>query len=161
MKGLKLLVALVALLLPFAANAKDKEEDSPLKNYSIVGTGQTGSQGTYMVKVTVTTKDSKLSDREIAKCAVHGVLFHGFSNGTHSEKPIARSGSAEQEHHEFFNSFFDTQATGFANPMPNSREITKLNKKEYMISEIVEVQKDRLKQTLKEAGVIKGLNSGF
>lgn len=155
------IAVLLAILLPFAAVAKDKPEDSPLMNYSITGTGQPGSQGSYMVKVSVTTKNSKLADREIAKCAVHGVLFHGFSNGSHSEKPLARSGSTEEEHNEFFKSFFETQAVGYANPMPTSREVTKINKKEYVITEIVEVQKDRLKQTLKDAGVIKGLNTGF
>lgn len=161
MRCFKLLLSCLIILIPFAINAKDKDQDSPLKNYSITGTGKPGTQGTYMVKVTVTTKNSKLTDREIAKCAVHGVIFHGFSNGSHSEKPLARSGSVEQEHYEFFKNFFDTQAVGFANPMPASRTVTKLNKKEYTITEIVEVQKDRLKSELKEAGVIKGLNSGF
>lgn len=165
MKYYKQLIGWILLsilaIIPFRLSAKEKAEDSPLNNYSITGTGRTGNQGTYLVKVSVTTSNSKLADKEIAKCAVHGVIFHGFSgHGTHHERPLAKS-NAEEEHFEFFKDFFNTQAAGYASTVPSSRQVTKISKKEYQITEIVEVQKDRLKKTLSDAGVIRNLNSGF
>lgn len=54
--------------------------DDPLK-YEIEGEG-VGAQGIYLVKVTVIQKKSKLDVDVIKKCAVHGVLFKGFSSQT-------------------------------------------------------------------------------
>lgn len=50
-----------------------------LLKYEIEGEG-VGVQGTYLVKVTVIQKKSKLDIDVIKKCAVHGVLFKGFSS---------------------------------------------------------------------------------
>lgn len=63
--------------------------DDPLK-YEIEGEG-VGAQGTYLVKVTVIQKKSKLDVDVIKKCAVHGVLFKGFSSQTSRtrQKPLA------------------------------------------------------------------------
>ena len=52
-----------------------------LLKYEIEGEG-VGVQGTYLVKVTVIQKKSKLDIDVIKKCAVHGVLFKGFSSQT-------------------------------------------------------------------------------
>lgn len=142
--------------------AKDKDEDSPLRNYSIEGSGRPASQGTYIVKVSVNTKNSKLADKEIAKCAVHGILFKGYSGeGSHSEKPLARSAAVETEHHEFFADFFSSpRSASYASPIQSSRQVTKSGK-QYVISEIVEVKKDLLKKDLQNAGILKSLTSGF
>lgn len=66
-------------------------DDAPLK-YEIEGEG-VGAQGTYLVKVTVIQKKSKLDADVIKKCAVHGVLFKGFSSQTSRtrQKPLAGS----------------------------------------------------------------------
>ncbi len=108
-----------------------------------------------MVKVTVNTKNKNLPDKEVAKCAVHGVVFHGFSGENHhTEKPLARSSSAEAEHKEFFDSFFSSsRASSYANPMQSTRQVTKSGK-EYVITKIVEVLKDLLMKDLQDAGVL-------
>ena len=64
--------------MPFVAMAK-KDKDEVI-SYQVEATGATGAQGTYVVKTWVVTKNKKISDAEIGKCAVHGVLFKGFSN---------------------------------------------------------------------------------
>ncbi len=159
---LSLLVSSLALLSPVWVSAKGKAQDDPLHSYSITGADRPAAQGAYMVKVSVNTSNANLSDRELAKCAVHGVIFHGFSSGgMHAEKPLASSESAEAANAEFFNDFFANHAAGYGNPIVGSRQVTKVNKKEYVVSCIVEVQKDRLKKALRDAGVIKGLNTGF
>ena len=70
--------------------------DDPLK-YEIEGEG-VGAQGIYLVKVTVIQKKSKLDVDVIKKCAVHGVLFKGFSSQTSRtrQKPLAGSMVVEQ-----------------------------------------------------------------
>lgn len=165
MKIVSKIYILLSLFLLFGTveiSAKDKEDDSPLRNYAIEGSGRPAGQGSYVVKVTVNTKNKNLPDKDIAKCAVHGVLFHGFSGDNHhTEKPLARKSSAEAEHKEFFDSFFSSsRAAAYANPMQSTRQVTKSGK-EYVITEVVEVQKDLLKKDLQDAGVLGSLNSGF
>ena len=79
--------------------------DDPLK-YEIEGEG-VGAQGTYLVKVTVIQKKSKLDADVIKKCAVHGVLFKGFSSQTSRtrQKPLAGSMVVEQQHQDYFDVF--------------------------------------------------------
>lgn len=85
--------------------------DDPLK-YEIEGEG-VGAQGIYLVKVTVIQKKSKLDVDVIKKCAVHGVLFKGFSSQTSRtrQKPLAGSMVVEQQHQDYFDVFF--QKGGF------------------------------------------------
>lgn len=164
MRSLKfILIALMAcFMMPSAAWSKDKADDAPLRNYVITGAGRSSTAGSYLVKVTVTTKDAKLPDADIARCAVHGVLFHGFSGeNTHFEKPLARSAAAEAQNQEFFDNFFKTQASSYAHLLPSTRTVSKIDKKKYVITQTVEVQKDQLRKALQDAGVLKSLNSGF
>lgn len=148
----------------FAGNvdAKKKTQDT-LTSYSITGNG-TGTQGSYLVEITVNTKDNDINDSELAKAAVHGVLFRGFSNEkTHNfQKPLAGSPTNETEHLDFYNEFFGTNgsAATFANVVKGTRAIMKSGK-EYKITATVQVQKDALLKYLQNAGVIRSLNSAF
>lgn len=159
---IKLIFLCVMMFSVSVLSAKEKPEESPLRNYTIENAGRPAGQGSYMVKVTVTTKDKKLSDQEIGKCAVHGVLFKGFSGANyHTEKPLAKSASVEAEHQEYFDSFFSsTRPSTYVNALPSTRQVTKSGKY-YVISEVVEVQKDLLRKDLQQAGILRSLNSGF
>lgn len=131
-------------------------------NYEIEGAG-TGAQGTYLVKVTVISKKNKVSDELIARCAVHGVLFRGFSNKElrQHQGPLAGSAAVEAQHADFFKDFF--AENGIAKNYVSgtgSRQVVKSGK-EYKISSIVTVNKEQLHKDLEKAGIIKGLNSGF
>ncbi len=162
MKALIKFVLLLALILP-GADLFAKGEKQLTLPYQIEGTGQTGAQGSYIVNVTVTSKKNKVEDAEIAKCAVHGVLFRGFSakGSFGAQKPLAKSSAAEAEHADFYEPFFTQgRATQYANTVPGSRSVVKVGK-EYQISETVEVRKDQLREDLKQTGVLKGLSSGF
>ena len=153
-----LLIIMLSSALVMSAMSKDEGF-----NYEIEGAG-TGTQGTYLVKITVITKDKKIADEKIASCAVHGVLFRGFSNKElrQSQRPLAGSAMAESQHADFFKDFFKESgiAKNYVSSVSGSRQVTKSGK-EYKISTIVTVNKEQLHSDLEKAGIIKGLNSGF
>lgn len=155
-----LLAVVVAAATPTAI-AKDKK--GGVNDYNIEGAG-TGTQGTYLVKVTVITKDKKVSDDAIKRAAVHGVLFRGFTDTTvrRTQKPLAGSIANEGQHQDFYNDFFNDggNATSFANIVEGSRSMKKVDKM-YHTSAVVNVNKESLHRYLKDAGIVKGLNSIF
>lgn len=155
----RLVTLLFGLLIGmFASVAENK-----FPEYEISGAG-TGAQGTYLVKVSVLTKDKKPANSVLTRAAVHGVLFHGFSNKElrQNQKPLAGSASIEAQHSDYFNNFFaDGGAyTNYVETVSGSREVVKSGK-QYKISAIVTVNKDQLRKDLEAAGVIRGLNSIF
>lgn len=136
--------------------------NAPLK-YEIEGAG-VGEQGTYLVKITVIQKKNKLDPDLVKKCAVHGVLFRGFSSKASRtrQKPLAGSMIAEQQHQNYFDIFFQKGGAylNFANIVGENVSVVKMGK-QYRISSIVSVAKEALYQELVTAGAIKGLNNGF
>lgn len=161
-KHVLLILMLVTLITPTAL-CKDKDDKNNELNYEIEGAG-TGTQGTYLVKVTVFSKKSNINDELIARCAVHGVLFRGFNNKELRQKqnPLAGSAMAEAQHADFFKDFFSKNglAKNYVSTVNSSRQVVKAGK-QYKISTIVTVNKEELHRDLEKAGIIKGLNSGF
>lgn len=152
------LVVLLSAVLVVSAKSKDEG-----LNYELEGAG-TGTQGSYLVKVTVITKDKKIADEVIARCAVHGVLFRGFTNKElrQSQRPLAGSAMAEAQHADFFKDFFKEGgiAKNYVSSVNGSRQVTKSGK-QYKVSAVVTVNKEQLHSDLEKAGIIKGLNTGF
>lgn len=146
----------LAVMLPIGAYAKDKNDGK--LNYEISQAG-VGNQGTYMVKVTVISKDKNVSDDLIARCAVHGALFRGIG----TTGPIAGSAAAEAQHADYFQNFFapNGPARNYVAEVSAQREVLKVNKKEYRVTKLVSINKDQLRKDLEAAGVIRGLNSIF
>ena len=151
----KIILILLVVLFPLIAKAQG------LPQYSIEGAG-VGTQGTYLVKVTITSKKSNITEAELVKCAVHGVLFRGFSSkeNRQNQKPLAGSALSESNHADFYNSFFMSSYLNYAQVINGSRQTIKSGK-EYKVSTIVTVLKTELKKDLVNAGVIEGLKSGF
>ena len=150
----KLLLFLVFMLtLPIMADE--------LPDYQIEGAG-TGSQGTYLVRVSVLAKKSKIPDDEIGRCAVHGVLFRGFANKEtrQQQKPLAGSAMVEQQNQRFFEDFFENLYMNYYQVVGGSRQVVKAGK-QYKVTGVVTVAKDQLRKDLQDAGIIKGLNTGF
>lgn len=147
---------IVMLSMSLISFAKDKGDTSEYK-YNIEN-GGTGTQGTYLVKVTVITKNKKLSDEEIGRNAVHGVLFKGFPG----QRPLAGSALAESQNADFFKEFFKINgpAKNYVQVVNSSRQVKKVGKL-YHVATTVTVSKDQLRRDLENAGVIKGLNSAF
>lgn len=132
--------------------------------YEIVGAGS-GVQGTYLVKVFVISKKSKPDADLLKKCAVHGVLFKGFSDKESriKQQPLAGSRLAEQEHADFFEPFFQEGGPykEYADMVNAQYDITKMSKKQYRIGAIFSVSKEQLRKDLEKAGVIKKLGNLF
>lgn len=155
----KIVFTLICLFVSFCyAAAKE------LPEYELEGNG-TGAQGTYLVKVSVLTKDKQLNSDELGRCAVHGVLFKGFSAKElrqQHQKPLAGSAAAEAQHADFFNSFFAENGAykNYVGEVSGSRTVIKSGKK-YRVSATVTVNKEQLRKDLEKSGVIRGLNSGF
>ena len=159
----KLFLFVVALLLCVVPIEAKKQSGETL-TYEIEGAG-TGTQGTYLVKVWALTSDNKPSDDLLMKCAVHGVLFRGFANKElrQSQKPLAGSPMAEQQHVDFFTDFFADGGLykSYATMVSGQREGVKIAKRKYKVGAVVTVNKEQLLKDLQAAGIIKGLNTGF
>lgn len=147
----------VLLLVPAAVIAKN---DKPLQ-YDIEAAGS-GVQGTYLVRVWVYSKSGKVSDEDIKKAAVHGVIFRGFKGGegSPSQRPIATSTTLEEEKAEYFEAFFGSAYLQYANIVSGSLQRVKTTKA-YKIGAVVQVDKDSLRRELEQAGIVKGLSNGF
>lgn len=152
---------LVFLLTMAIQTALGKEKEEPLPRYTIEGNG-TGAQGTYLIKVTIVSKNKNTDESTLRKCAVHGVLFKGFTNNNRAQRPLAGSQLNESEHADFYKDFFSTNgpAENYASTVDGSISYVKSGK-EYKVSAIVSVNKDQLRKDLQAQGIIKGLTNGF
>lgn len=151
---------LILALFPDVYAAKKTPEKL---DYQIEGAG-TAAQGFYMVDVSLMAKKRDVSDADLCRAAVHGVLFRGFSNpkARGSQKPLAGSAANEAQHVDFYREFFgpDVTAPDFASVVSGTRAITKVDKR-YRVKATVSVNKEALVKYLQELGIVKGLNSAF
>ena len=131
-----------------------------IPTYTIEGAG-TGVQGTYLVKVTTSAKSpNKVSDTDLALCAVHGVLFRGFSGERQHQRPLTGNAVNEQQYADFYNTFFQQAYKQYGYTEPTSRSVMKVGK-EYKVSALVSVKKDQLRKDLTQQGIIRGIANGF
>lgn len=151
---------LCIFLLSFT-DVSAKKKDITSTRYDIEGV-ETGIQGTYMVKVYIYTNKPEATTEQIKYAAVHGVVFRGFSgNGFSTQKPMARP-EIETQKADFFGSFWNNgDYMAFATIVNAVVDRVKISSKGYKIGAIVSVSKDSLRKSLEDAGVIKGLGSGF
>lgn len=127
-----------------------------IPTYSIEGAG-TGIQGTYLVKVTMTAKKPEdAKDEDLAKCAIHGVLFRGFQGDRQHQRPMAGSATSEQQHADFYNGFFQQQYQSYATTETDSRSVIKSGEN-YKVSAIVSVSKDQLRKDLTQQGALRDI----
>lgn len=129
---------------------------------------QTGTQGTYLVKVWSYSKKPEVAIDQAKKNAVHGIIFKGFT-GTQSvpgQKPLTNNVNLEVEKEDFFRPFFADggKYMKFVS-LSNDGAVAAGDRmkvgKEYKIGVIVSVNVSALRKDLENASVIKSLNSGF
>ena len=159
---LLLLVMLVGGFHCMDVNAKKKKKE-PIE-YDI-RCGGSGSQGYYLVEVSAYTDDSsQIGSSLVCRCAIHGVLFKGFTGtqGCTAQRPLAGNAYVEQQHPDFFTTFFQ-DGGGYATYASIVEGTIKTVKEEkrYKVTALVSVAKEQLRQDLEKTGIIKGLGSGF
>ncbi len=164
---LTLLFVSFALVSNAQLNKKKKaQEDTENWRYEIecVGIGQ---PGTKVIKVWSYSKKEKIALNQAKKNAVHGIIFQGYAGGGQgctSQKPLASDPSIEQQKSEFFENFFELEGGKYMKFVSTSGDgtptVMKVGK-EYKIGVVVTVMTNNLRKDLEDAGIIKGLASGF
>jgi len=153
--------------LVFSQAKKKAENDTKKWRYEIEPV-QTGSQGTYLIKVWSYSKKPNVAIEQAKKNAVHGIIFRGFTTrGQVEGKPaLTNNPNLEMEKQEFFDDFFAdggkymkfVSVTGDGSVAAEDR--LKVGK-EYKIGVVVSVNISLLRKDLETAGVIKSLGAGF
>lgn len=154
------MLALTIIMAFFCIDIDAKKDVISSTKYDIEGY-ETGTQGTYLVKVYVYSKKGNVSTEEFKFAAVHGVIFRGFAGKGFSNQKSMASPETETQNSDYYSSFFNNgDYLAYAEVVTPNADRVKIGK-EYKVAAIVSVQKDNLRKTLEKAGVIRGLNSGF
>ena len=156
---MKKLFNFLLLFFAFALVAIAKD-DGKIPSYDITGAGS-GTEGTLLVKVYVTAKN--VSDADLKRCAVHGVVFRGCTgNASGARQPAMAPVTAESDNAEFFGRFLaaDGPCQNYATIVTGSIERTKVGKL-VKVGAILQIDKTALRKELENAGVVRSLSSGF
>lgn len=159
----------VILLMSVFAIAQKKKADTDTNNwrYEIEAVG-VGSQGSYLIKVWSYSKKPVVAIEQAKKNAVHGIIFKGYvgAGRISGQKPLSSNPNIEVEHADFFKEFFADggkymKYVNITNDGSVAAEDRLKMGKEYKIGVIVSVNVAELRKDLENAGIIRGLNSGF
>jgi len=156
-----LLFMLLSTVFALTDAAWSKEKYSPL-DYQVSCAGS-ATQGYCLVKVRAVVDKKQIGNAILRRCAVHGVIFRGYGpgQGCTSQPPMAPM-QAEQLHQDFFHVFFspggdsELYGTVVEGSMQTSRQ-----GKQFVVTGVVSVAKDRLRKDLEQTGIIQKLTSGF
>ena len=173
MKNIKKKMSLLLMLIigcSSVANAqakKNADQDTEEWRYEI-SVVQTGTQGTYLIKVWSYSKKPDIAIEQAKKNAVHGIIFKGFT-GTSSvpgQKALTSNVNLENEKADFFKPFFADggkymKFVSTSNDGAVAAEDRMKIGKEYKIGVVVSVNVSALRKDLEDAGIIKSLNAGF
>lgn len=163
-----LFVALMTVPYIIMAQSKRKADKETFEwRYEIEAVG-VGAQGTYQIKVWSYSKNPETAIEQAKKNAVHGIIFKGFpdKDRVKGQKALAQNSIIEQEKNVFFEDFFQNGGkyqkfiTLINNGAIGPGDRIKIGK-EYKIGVVVSVNAAALRKDLEDAGIIKGLSSGF
>lgn len=152
---LSLLLLVVMATITATAAKVDK-----MPKYDLTGAGS-ANEGMVLVKVFVYKQ--KITDEDLKRCAVHGIVFRGCSgNNSGANQPAMAAADSEASYQEYCNAFFasDGECQNYANIIAGSYECVK-TQKGYKYGAIVQVNKRALRKTMEKAGVVRSLSSGF
>lgn len=167
MKRFALLLSMLLLVCSsaYADKKKKANEDTNTFRYDIEYC-KTAADGQVVVKVWSYSKKADIATQQSRKNAVHGVIFRGYvaEQSFQSQSPLVSDASIESRNADFFEAFFDDEAATYARyvtkVVDSATEIRKVGK-EYKVGVVVTVNKGLLRKHLEEAGIIRGLSTGF
>ena len=171
MRYLNNLIVLMSVLIfsniSFAQTNKKANNDTDAWRYEIEAV-QTGTQGTYLIKVWSYSKKPNIAIEQAKKNAVHGIIFRGFTGiaGVPGQKALTNNVNLEEEKEDFFKPFFADggkymKFVSTSNDGAVAAEDRMKIGKEYKGGVIVTVNVDALRKDLQDAGIIKVLGAGF
>ncbi|MBQ9638933.1 MAG: hypothetical protein IJV22_05195 [Bacteroidales bacterium] len=152
----KLFSMMAMVLLCVAAMARGDK----FPEYDITGAGS-ATEGTVLVKVYV--YGMHVSDEDLKRAAVHGVVFRGFANtASRVQQPAMASPTAEADNQSYCDAFFarDGMCQNYAQIVSGSYDRVK-TKKGMKCGATVQVNKSALRKELEKGGVVRSLSSGF
>ena len=170
-KSIQYLSLLLIVLTSFSVSisAQNKKADKDTRNwvYEIEPVG-VGTQGSYLIKVWSYSKKPMVALEQAKKNAVHGIIFKGFTGiqGVPGQRPLTNNPNLEVEQAEFFKNFFAEggKYMKFVN-ITNDGSVAAEDRlkigKEYKIGVVVSVNVAGLRKDLEDAGMVRGLSSGF
>ena len=126
--------------------------------YELSAAGE-GKAGYYLVEVSAYVSKKKDINIEITKqCAIHGVLFKGYSgnNGYASKPPILKDKNLEEEKADYFNTLFYKKYSYYATLANDFMKVIKVGKL-YKITTIVQVHVAQLRKDLEKENIIRPL----
>lgn len=162
-----LLIVLTSFSLSISAQNKKADKDTRNWVYEIEPVG-VGAQGSYLIKVWSYSKKPIVALEQAKKNAVHGIIFKGFTGiqGVPGQRPLTNNPNLEVEQAEFFKNFFAEggKYMKFVN-ITNDGSVAAEDRlkigKEYKIGVVVSVNVAGLRKDLEDAGMVRGLSSGF
>ena len=162
-----LLIVLTSFSLSISAQNKKADKDTRNWVYEIEPVS-VGTQGSYLIKVWSYSKKPMVALEQAKKNAVHGIIFKGFTGiqGVPGQRPLTNNPNLEVEQAEFFKNFFAEggKYMKFVN-ITNDGSVAAEDRlkigKEYKIGVVVSVNVAGLRKDLEDAGMVRGLSSGF
>ena len=113
--------------------------------------------GYYIVEVSAyVSKKGEIGADIVKKCALHGVLFKGFSGsgGCHSQKQMLTN--FNESHSALINNLVTSEYGKYTETIGIPLKVIKQSKR-YKVTTVILVAKDLLRKDLEEWGVVKKL----
>ena len=164
----KLIVMLVCAVMACGVAMAKGPKEPEVTEVSLVGEG-VGNDGKPLMVVTCAAKKAdKVTDDEIRRCAVHGIIFRGYSDKSNSKffdastsHPALLPADQEAGNADYFTDFFGSGAYNtYVDIIPDTRRVMK-NGKQYYVSQTVVINVPALRKKLENDGMLKSLKSGW
>lgn len=128
-----------------------------------VSCDRTGSEGTVIFTVSSTEKNEATALREARRNAIRAVVFRGIRTERCLEDPMIRPDAFTEAADAYFDTFFKEGGQYLAYVEYAGDEVEAKVKvgKQVKISSTVIVQRNRLRQDLERAGIIKSMGDIF
>lgn len=142
------------VFVAFVSVVMAKEKEALAYEISCAGNANVGY---YVVEVSAyVSKKKEINNDVVKKCALHGVLFKGFSgkDGCHSQREILTN--YDEKYSALIENLIASEYGKYVETIGVPIKVVKLNKR-YKITTIVQVSKDLLRKDLEKAGIIRKL----
>lgn len=164
-----MLTTMIFFLFSLTTEAQTKKQRTAagylVSNYEVECMG-TGMDGTQLIKVWGFGRKPDDAIYMAKKNAVHAVIFKGILGGKPGcmTRPLISQPGAEEQHREYFNSFFSNggRYLAFVSQTGDGKvDRIKVSNKDYKVGIIVAVMHSQLRAELEAAGILKELSRGF